>query len=409
MRILHLSVLYPPVIHGGAERFTAALAEEQAKRGHDVGVVTLGPEPEPPHKQNGVLVHRIGHGNLFMPQDWQKHHRATRYAHKFFAGWNPVVRHRVGAVIDSFRPDVVNSHCMVGFAVDSWSAAASRRIPIVHALHEFNLFCRNTNAFRDGRMCQGICLPCRVTEPRRWLSRQVSAVVGVSRDVLQRHLDRGFFTHIPPERRSIIWSMPPIAAAARPTRSPDDPFTVGFIGRILPEKGIVTLLEALKTLPERGWRLLVAGDVLPPLDGKELRARTAGLPVEWLGSVRATEFYPQIDLLVVPAIWADPGPLVVHEAFVNAVPVVGARIGGIADLVEPGVTGWHFEPGDAASLTAILIERIHGGRVALPDEGAFARFRFETTPQRVAERYEEVYRRVLKPEAIAAHLTRKRA
>jgi glycosyltransferase involved in cell wall biosynthesis len=116
------------------------------------------------------------------------------------------------------------------------------------------------------------------------------------------------------------------------------------------------------------------------------------LPVEWLGSVRATEFYPQVDLLVVPAIWADPGPLVVHEAFVNAVPVVGARIGGIADLVEPGVTGWHFEPGDAASLTAILTERIHGGRAALPDEGAFARFRFETTPQHVAERYEDLYR-----------------
>jgi glycosyltransferase involved in cell wall biosynthesis len=392
LRILHLNVLYPPVVHGGAERFVATLAEEQARLGHDVGVVTLGRSGEPVHRQNGVEVYRIGHANLFWLQDWPRFPSPVRYVRKLFDAWNPILRRRVADAIDAFRPDIVNSHCMVGFAVDCWSEAARRNVPILHALHEFNLFCRNTNAFRDGHMCESVCLACRITEPKRWYSRHVSSVVGVSRDVLQRHLNVGFFSHVPTQRRAVIWSMPPIPTRTPSTRAAEEPFTIGFIGRILPEKGIENLLDAVKALPPLGWRLLIAGSVLPPLDAEALRARVAGLPVEWLGTVPAAEFYPRIDLLVVPAIWADPGPLVVHEAFANSVPIVGARIGGIADFIEQDVTGWLYEPHDVAALTAILGARIKAGRAALPKEAAFDAFRAQTTPQRVAERYEEIYR-----------------
>ena len=395
MRILHLNVLYPPNVRGGAERFVATLAREQAKNGHDVAVATLTRHPEPENEEDGVKVYRIGHGGLFWFEDWERHSAPVRYANKMLTNWNPVTLNRVREVVASFKPDVMNSHCMLGFAVDSWKAAAERQIPIVHALHEFNLVCRNTNAFKDGHMCESMCLPCRINEPKRWLSRLVSSVVGVSQDVLQRHLDYGFFDHVPPERRTVIWSMPPIAIRERPSRSPDAPFTIGFIGRIVPEKGLENLLDAVAKLPRKGWRLLIAGKVFPPLDLAALKARTENLPVEWLGVVPAADFYPQIDVLAVPAIWADPGPLVVHEAFANAVPVAGAKIGGITDLVEHNVTGWLYPPGDVEALRTILAERIRGGRAALPGESAFSRFRAETAPRRVAERYEQVYRTLI--------------
>ena len=368
------------------------LAQEQARRGHDVSVITLARETEPATTDNGVTVYRIAHGGLFWFEDWEKHSAPVRYLNKMLTNWNPPLLQRVRSVISKVQPDVVNSHCMVSFAVDSWKAAAERNIPIVHALHEFNLVCRNTNAFRNGHMCQSTCLFCRINEPKRRLSRYVSSVVGVSQDVLQRHLNFGFFRHIPPERRTVIWSMPPIEIRNRPVRSPDTPFTIGFIGRIVPEKGLESLLDAVAKLPLVGWRLLIAGRVFPPLNLAELKDRAAGRPVEWLGVVPAAEFYPQIDLLAVPAIWADPGPLVVHEAFANAVPVVGARIGGITDLVEQDATGWLYPPGDVAALSTILAERIRAGRDALPQEPAFDRFRAETNPQRVAARYEDVYR-----------------
>jgi glycosyltransferase involved in cell wall biosynthesis len=395
MRILHLNLLYPPLVRGGAERFVATLAREQARQGHDVGVVTLTPAPpQPPSMEDGVLVHRIGNPTLFWSEEWPKHSAPARYANKLLANWNPIVLRRVRKVVASFRPDVVNSHCMIGFAVDSWKAATERNIPVVHALHELNLFCRNSNAFRDGRMCEGICLACRITEPKRWLSRHVSAVIGVSRDVLQQHLDRGFFRHIPPERRFVIGSMPRFAPQERSAPERGRPFTIGFIGRIIPEKGLSNLLAAVEGLPPSGWRLLIGGPVSPPLDEAALRAQTAHLPVEWLGFVEPTAFFPRVDLLVVPAIWADPYPLVVIEAFAHGVPVVGSRLGGITDMIEDGVTGWTYRHDDVAALRAILAERLKKGRDALPTAAAFAPFLSNATPERVAKRYTAAYRSV---------------
>jgi glycosyltransferase involved in cell wall biosynthesis len=391
VRILHLNTLYPPNILGGAERFVATLAQEQAKRGHEVAVATLTRRPESAKKENGVLVHRIGRGNIYWFEDWEAYPPIIRYANKLLGNWNPITFHRVADVVKSFQPEVMNTHCMLSFGVDSWKAAAESNVPIVHSLHEFNLICRNTNAFRNGQMCKRMCLYCRINEPKRWLSRYVSSVIGVSSDVLRRHLDFGFFNHVPEDRRAIIWSMPPIAPRDRPLRSPEAPFTIGFIGRIVPEKGLETLLDAVGRLARADWRLLIAGKVFPPLELGTLQARVAGLPVDWLGVVPAEEFYPRIDLLVVPALWADPGPLVVHEAFANAVPVVGAAIGGITDFIEEGVTGWLYPPGDVNALSAILAERIRDGRNSLPQQSAFGFFRSETTPQRVADRYEDVY------------------
>jgi glycosyltransferase involved in cell wall biosynthesis len=122
-----------------------------------------------------------------------------------------------------------------------------------------------------------------------------------------------------------------------------------------------------------------------------MRASVAHLPVEWMGPVKAAEFYPQIDLLVVPPVWADPGPLVVHEAFANSVPVIGSRMGGVMDMVDHGVNGWLFEPKDAATLASLLGDRIEAGRAALPPPENFKAFQQRTLADSVAQQYEELY------------------
>lgn len=391
MRVLHLNVLYPPHVRGGAERFVARLAQQQAKRGHTVGVVTLSRTPQGAAVEDGVLVHRIGHGNLFWFEDWEQRSAPMRYANKLLSNWNPITLARVRSVVADFKPDVINSHCMLSFAVDSWKAGHERNIPVVHTLHEFNLICRNTNAYRNGKMCESICLGCRLNVPKRWMSSMVSAVNGVSDDTLQRHLDMNYFTHIPADLRKVIWSMPPIDIRERATAPEDRPFTFGFIGRIVPEKGLDVLLSAVEKLKSPGWRLLVAGSASPPIDLEELKRRMARLPVKFLGPVNAADFYPQIDVLIVPAIWADPGPLVVHEAFANAVPVVGSRMGGIKDMVEEEMTGWLVDPNDADALAHRLQRLVDGGRDALPPTENFKLFQRTTTPDQVAEHYEQLY------------------
>jgi glycosyltransferase involved in cell wall biosynthesis len=66
----------------------------------------------------------------------------------------------------------------------------------------------------------------------------------------------------------------------------------------------------------------------------------------------------QHHVVVVPSIWLETGPLVVMEAFSLGLPVVGSRLGGIAEKVRDGVDGLLFEPGDEQALAAILRELI---------------------------------------------------
>jgi glycosyltransferase involved in cell wall biosynthesis len=57
---------------------------------------------------------------------------------------------------------------------------------------------------------------------------------------------------------------------------------------------------------------------------------------------------------VVPSLWLENSPLVIHEAYQAGVPVIGSRIGGIADLVRDDWNGWLVEPGSAGALAAVL-------------------------------------------------------
>ena len=395
MRILHLNVLYPPAALGGAERFVAALAREQVAQGHQVAVVTMSRQPQEMVVEDGVEVYRIGHGNFFWFEDWPKHSAPMRYLNKLTTNWNPITLKRVREVVSALKPDLVNTHCMLSFAVDSWKAAFERHIPIVHTLHEYNLICRNSNAFRNGAMCESMCWPCLYNAPKRRMSSMITAVTAVSSETLKRHTDMDFFTSIPTELRRIIWGMSPIPVRERTESLDGQPFTFGFIGRIVPEKGLEVLLRAMKAMKIGKWRLLVGGTASPVSYLEDLKRQSAGLPVEWLGRVDAASFYPKTDVIVIPPLWAEPGPLIVQEAFANFVPVVGSRIGGIKDMVENNVTGWLFEPNDDKRLTEILNALVENGRGQLPTADKFRRFQAKTSPQSVAAKYEDFYKLVL--------------
>jgi glycosyltransferase involved in cell wall biosynthesis len=88
-----------------------------------------------------------------------------------------------------------------------------------------------------------------------------------------------------------------------------------------------------------------------------LTTQAAGLPVRFLGAFdreQAADVYAQFDVLIVPSLWLENSPLVIHEAFMAGVPVVGARIGGIANLVVDGVNGFLYEPTSPTDLANVL-------------------------------------------------------
>jgi glycosyltransferase involved in cell wall biosynthesis len=162
---------------------------------------------------------------------------------------------------------------------------------------------------------------------------------------------------LPAERiRVSDYGMPPMARS--PARAARTPLRIGFVGTLVWHKGAHLLIEAMRTLPSGSCRALIFGDTATfPDYTADLRAKAMGLPVEFMGGFakdRAADVYSQIDALVVPSLWPENSPLVIHEAFMAGVPVVGSRIGGIPELVTDGVSGFVFESGSAADLARAL-------------------------------------------------------
>ena len=157
------------------------------------------------------------------------------------------------------------------------------------------------------------------------------------------------------------------AARADPARAslPDEsrgaallPVRIGFVGTLVWHKGLHVLLEAARQLPVGAWEIEAWGalDTFPDYTAS-LRTLAAGMPVHFRGAFpneQAAEVYSRFDLLVVPSLWPENSPLVIHEAFMAGVPVVAAAIGGIPELVRDGVNGVLYEAHAPSSLADAL-------------------------------------------------------
>ncbi len=145
-------------------------------------------------------------------------------------------------------------------------------------------------------------------------------------------------------------------------RQTGQPLRIGLVGTLVWHKGAEVLVDALRTLSATSYRATIFGstDTFPAF-ASEVRARAAGLPIMFGGAFtpdEAAAIYRDIDVLVVPSLWPENSPLVIHEAFQAGVAVVGARTGGIPDLITDNVSGLLFETGSAEDLARRLRELI---------------------------------------------------
>jgi len=123
-----------------------------------------------------------------------------------------------------------------------------------------------------------------------------------------------------------------------------------FVGRLSWEKGIETLLLAMKNVGPH-FHLTIAGDgPLAPL------IRTAGdgdKRISWLGRQCIQEVYRlmfESKVVVFPSVCYEAFPLVIIESFAMGTPVIVSKIGALSEIVDHGSTGLHFTPGDADDL-----------------------------------------------------------
>jgi len=159
-------------------------------------------------------------------------------------------------------------------------------------------------------------------------------------------------------RQGVDLRMPPPAPAGRAVGGP---LRLAYFGRIDRAKGPDLLAEAMALAPGADVRLDIYGIDQSGGAGAAqaclARAAAADPRVRLLPSVAPSEVTRTMagyDLIAVPSRWLESGPLVVLEAFAAGAPVLGARLGGIAELVRDGIDGELVPPGDAPAWAAAI-------------------------------------------------------
>lgn len=356
MKVLLTSTLYPtpqaPKIVGGAEIFARRFAEGLVQRGDEVEVIRAASTPgQAPETCDGINVHSAPVRNVYLPFTEQKN-VALRSIWHAVDDWQmqaPLIAERIRA----FKPDVLHSNNLSGLTTAVWRVAAQLGVPVLHTLHDYYLTCPRCSRFENGRSCEHTCTSCGILSfHRKRATHWLSAVVGVSERVLSIHTDMGMFSETP--IRTVIRNAstePPREPYPRPICTTE--VTFGFIGRLTEEKGIENLMRALALLPRDRIRMLIAGRVSDE-EQRRLRTLAPDARIEFMGFVAPDDFYKQVDVVVAPSIWHDPGPLVVADAKAAGRPLLGTRFGGMPEVIEHGVTGWLSEADPQALAKSML-------------------------------------------------------
>ena len=165
-----------------------------------------------------------------------------------------------------------------------------------------------------------------------------------------------------------------------------------YVGRLSPEKQIEQIRPALEQRPDTRLVLVGDGPARPALERE-----FAGLPVSFMGYLRGqrlSQAYASADIFVFPSRLETFG-LVVIEAMAAGLPVVAARVGGVADVLSEGETGYTFASGDQAGLLA-GISKIADDREAMRRMGRQARAYAQTQSwTAIMDELLEVYARVI--------------
>lgn len=136
-----------------------------------------------------------------------------------------------------------------------------------------------------------------------------------------------------------------------PTQSAGSGFV--YVGRLVAEKGVHTLLQAAG---QAGVPLTIVGEG-PEKEALQELAKKSGTDVSFAGYLSGDQLHAAIRnarAVVLPSEWYENAPISVLEAFAFGVPVIGADIGGIPEMIEDGVTGAIFESGNVGALASVL-------------------------------------------------------
>lgn len=320
-------------------------------------------------------------------------------------------RRKLARLLDEVKPDVCHAHNIYHHISPSiLSLLKQRGIPVVLTLHDLKIACPAYSMLTHDGVCERCrggrlhnvvlhrCIKGSVTlsaivmleATLHRLLRTYSSCVGrfavPSRFYIDKLCDwgwsRSMFSHVP----NFV-----DPHGYRPQYEPGKYFA--YFGRLSPEKGLTTLIRAAAS---SGCRLLLAGTGPQRAELGELAAKI-GADATFLGFLTGEALHEAVRsarAVVLPSVCYENAPMTVLEAYALGKPVLGARIGGIPELISEQETGVGFTSGDVTSLAAALRDFAERPDRTIEDMGRRARQVVETqyTAELYRQRLMSIYR-----------------
>lgn len=379
--------MYPPYIKGGGEISTNLLAENLAKLGIDVTVLTFDYRPRVEVKNN-VKVKRITTPNIYWSYESSNKPKLIKLFWHLQEAFNPLPSKKITSYLKNLDFDLVHTNVIEDFSTNTWRFLSSFEKPIIHTLRSYYLMCYRGNMFKNGVSCATKCYECKaMTQLKKWNSQYVNCVVGISKDILNRHLNDGYFKNAKPLIIHNSYEAPPIKEVTKPG---SQFLRLGFIGKLDKHKGILFLVERIKNLQD--VILYIAG--FGPLEKDVINAASKHKNIIFCGRTAPEKFYQQIDVLVVPSLWNEPFGRIVIESFAFGIPVISTNKGGLPELVKDSETGFIFNPENGAELETkinLLKDRKLLDRLGQNCKKESLRF----TNINIAKQYKELYKKIV--------------
>lgn len=269
-------------------------------------------------------------------------------------------------------------------------------LPVVWHLSDFYLVCPSYRLLSRGTVCErckggkfyhaiaekcfrdswgrsaAAALVAYIHKAMKIYESNVDFFIAPSRFVMNKYIEMGFgpdkLVHIP---QAI--SMDNL----RPRPGEGD--YVLYFGVLEKWKGVATLIRAMQDTPDA--KLVIAGEGRDKANLEEMVHREGIGNVEFVGYKAGDALWEVVGrarFVVVPSEWYEVYGMVTYEAFANGKPVIGSNIGGTAELIDHGINGLLFEPGNVSDLSE-KIKRLLANPGLIAEMGKNARRKVETT------------------------------
>lgn len=377
LNVLLVSHYFLPRHPAGTEIYTSRLGQALARNGHAVRILAGEDDPTAvaPRMWDQVVTG--------LPVTYLASKRLTKWGHmrqSLHDGQRPELEPLFEKILDGIKPQIVHIQQLSTLSASFIHIAKRRGIPVVVMLNDYWFLCQRVQLYTyDGRRCPGFdagrCAECLLAG-YPWLMRTLGKTTAekaserrfralmdalLAADLIispSRHVRKVYEQHGIPQDRIVHCDYGFPRYTGDRTWQPTRPLRIGFMGSLVPHKGLHVLIDAIDMVKCEVQLTIHGSPDSNPDYHRELRSRNIDR-VRFAGVSDPENPYPTItqhDVMVVPSLWEENSPLVIHEAHAAGRPVIASNVGGVPELIKDGSDGILVPPGDATALAKAISE-----------------------------------------------------